>query len=85
MFSECRGLGQPIGEEESLKLAQALKERYILEIEESLKLVSNYRDFRRGSASREGHVIVHDSRGEHMIRWEDLPGMLSFLLGEKTP
>jgi len=82
-FSECRGLGQAIGEEEALMIAGSLIERYIMEIEEALELISKFRDFRRGNASKDGHMTVHDSRGEHIIRWAELPGVLNILLGDE--
>lgn len=74
-FSECRGLGRPISKDSALLMAEALRERYISEILESIALLSRYRDFVRGSPSQDGSCIVHDSAGEHRISWDDLPGL----------
>jgi Fe-S-cluster containining protein len=62
--SECMGIGGNISLDESLKLAELLKERYIMEIEESLALLEKFKGF---IPSGSGSVCVHDSKGEHWI------------------
>lgn len=74
-FSECRGLGRSIAGSDAILMAEALKERYVTEIMESIALLSQYRDFVRGSSSADGVCIVHDSFGEHRILWDDLHGL----------
>jgi hypothetical protein len=58
------GLGGNISDEESLKLAGLLKERYVLEIIESIALLEKFQGFNLGG---NGRVCVHDSEGEHWI------------------
>lgn len=60
---ECDGLGEQITQEESLKLAALLKERYITEIKESILLLQKFRGFVPGGKG----ICVHDSEGEHWI------------------
>jgi Fe-S-cluster containining protein len=72
-FSECSGLGKQISTEASIALAQKIVERYITEIEEAILLISRYEDFERGVASPDGLCIVHDSEGEHRLKWDQLP------------
>lgn len=62
--SECMGPGGNISDRESLELAGVLKERYILEIEESISLFEKFNGFNKGAS---GRVCVHDSEGEHWI------------------
>jgi hypothetical protein len=76
LWSECRGLGGEIGTEDSLILAELLKRRQIVEIREAIKLVQSYDDFERGEPSPYGRCIVHDSTGEHVIDWSEIPGAL---------
>jgi Fe-S-cluster containining protein len=64
--SECRGLGKPMEPEQAEKIAALLKERSIVEIQEAISLLENYRDFQRGRPGR-GICIVHDSEGEHKV------------------
>ncbi len=64
MVSECAGLGEEIGDEESKKIAALLKERYITEIKESILLLERFRGFKPGGR---GNICVHDSEGEHWI------------------
>lgn len=64
--SECKGLGKPIEPAEAGKIAALLKERSIVEIQEAIALLENYRDFQRGRPGK-GICIVHDSEGEHRI------------------
>jgi Fe-S-cluster containining protein len=71
-FSECQGLGEKIGIEESESLAMLLVERTIKEIEEAIALIEKFDDFERGPPSSKGTCIVHDSRGEHKIEWNFL-------------
>jgi Fe-S-cluster containining protein len=61
---ECMGIGGNISDRESLELAGLLKERYILEIKESIALFEKFKGFNRGGS---GKVCVHDSEGEHWI------------------
>jgi len=75
-WSECRGLGGPIGLEESKRLAELLKRRQIVEIKEAIDLVRRYEDFERGDPSPYGQCVVHDSEGEHEIEWSEIPGAL---------
>ncbi|MDF0590452.1 YkgJ family cysteine cluster protein [Candidatus Methanocrinis natronophilus] len=75
-WSECRGLGGEIGTGDSLILAELLKRRQIVEIREAVKLVKRYDDFERGEPSPYGRCIVHDSAGEHLIGWSEIPGAL---------
>jgi Fe-S-cluster containining protein len=62
--SECMGLGGNISDEESLELAGVLKERYVLEIKESIAVLEKFNGFNPGG---NGRVCVHDSEGEHWI------------------
>ncbi len=62
--SECAGLGGKISSEESHKLAALLKERYIIEIEESVALLERFNGFNPGG---KGNRCVHDSEGEHWV------------------
>jgi Fe-S-cluster containining protein len=64
--SECRGLGKPLEPEQAEKIAALLKERCIVEIQEAIALLENYRDFQRGRPGK-GTFIVHDSEGEHKV------------------
>jgi Fe-S-cluster containining protein len=61
---ECMGLGGNISDKESLELAGLLKERYVLEIKESISLFEKFNGFNKGGS---GRVCVHDSEGEHWI------------------
>ncbi|WP_269851981.1 YkgJ family cysteine cluster protein [Methanosarcina horonobensis] len=71
---ECEeGLGDHISAEESLKLAETLLSRYILELEDTLAMYEKYEDFERSEKGREIArnslekgtciYIVHDSKG----------------------
>ncbi|MHC1631105.1 MAG: YkgJ family cysteine cluster protein [Methanotrichaceae archaeon] len=71
-------------DKEYLKLASLIKKRQLIEIEEAMKLVSKYRDFRRGDPSLNGVCVVHDSEGEHRIEWTQVPGLLDRCLGNAT-
>jgi Fe-S-cluster containining protein len=62
--SECIGLGSHISNEESLELAGPLKERYVLEIKESIAILEKFQGFNPGG---NGRMCVHDSEGEHWI------------------
>ncbi len=62
--SECMGLGGNINDRESLELAVLLKERYVLEIKESIAVLEKFNGFNPGG---NGRVCVHDSEGEHWI------------------
>lgn len=64
-WSECRGLGLPIDEQEAARLASGLIYRNIIEIEEAIALTSQFCNFRRGRLAEDGLCIVHDSEGEH--------------------
>lgn len=66
--SVCMGVGGNINSEESLKLASLLKERYIIEIKESIALLEKFNGFNPGGS---GKVCVHDSEGEHWIMSQD--------------
>jgi Fe-S-cluster containining protein len=63
-ISECMGLGGNISDKESLELAGLLKERYVLEIKESIALLEKFKGFNPGGI---GNMCVHDSEGEHWI------------------
>jgi len=65
--SECRGLGKAISSIEAARLADLLKKRYVVELQESLSLLRKYREFERGRPVSKGDCIVHDSEGEHRI------------------
>jgi hypothetical protein len=58
------GLGGNISDKESLELAGLLKERYVLEIKESIALLEKFKGFNPGGI---GNMCVHDSEGEHWI------------------
>jgi len=75
-WSECRGLNKPIEFQESMNLASLIKKRRIIEVQEAIKLISKYMDFKRGLPSRYGLCVIHDSEGEHEIKWSQLRGML---------
>jgi len=64
MISECEGLGNTISDEDAMKMANILKERYIAEIRESIALLEKFRGF---SPSGKGNICVHDSEGEHWL------------------
>ncbi|MCJ7443659.1 MAG: YkgJ family cysteine cluster protein [Methanotrichaceae archaeon] len=64
-FSECNGFGKEIRNEESEELADLLVERLIQEIKESIALIEKFDGFERGTPSKEGLCVVHDSEGEH--------------------
>ncbi len=64
MVSECAGEGGAISNEESKKMAELLKERYIIEIKESIALLEKFRGFKSGGC---GNICVHDSEGEHWV------------------
>jgi hypothetical protein len=59
------GLGGNISDKESLELAGLLKERYVLEIKESISILEKFNGFNPGG---NGSVCVHDSEGEHWIK-----------------
>lgn len=69
MVSECRGKGGEVSSEESKKIAALLKERYIIEIKESIALLEKFRGFKPDGS---GNVCVHDSEGEHWLKYEIL-------------
>lgn len=56
---ECEGLGRDIGRAEALKLARALKDRAIRDVEEAIAVRDRYEPV-RGDAEA---VVVHDSEG----------------------
>lgn len=62
---ECMGLGGNINDKESLELAGLLKERYVLEIKESISILEKFNGFNPGG---NGSVCVHDNEGEHWIK-----------------
>ncbi|GFO96219.1 hypothetical protein ig2599ANME_0407 [groundwater metagenome] len=68
MFSECDGLGNGISDEDALKIAALLKERYIAEIRESIALLEKFRGFKPGGM---GNICIHDSEGEHWVYLSD--------------
>jgi len=55
---ECEGLGRDISRAEAERLAGALKERAVRELEEALAVRDNY-----DPVSADGEVVVHDSEG----------------------
>ncbi len=65
MVSVCEGIGSVISDEDAMKMAALLKERYIAEIRESIALLEKFRGFKPGGR---GDICVHDSEGEHWIR-----------------
>ncbi|MDO8727200.1 MAG: YkgJ family cysteine cluster protein [Candidatus Methanoperedens sp.] len=64
MISECEGLGNTISNEDAMKMAKTLKERYIAEIRESIALLEKFHGF---APSGKGNICVHDSEGEHWL------------------
>ena len=64
MISECEGLGNTISDEDAIKMAKLLKERYLAEIRESIALLEKFRGF---APSGKGDICVHDSEGEHWL------------------
>lgn len=64
MICECEGLGNIISDEDAMKMAKILKERYIAEIRESIALLEKFRGF---VPSGKGDICVHDSEGEHWL------------------
>lgn len=71
MVSECKGLGQPMDEEDAIKLAKLLKGRLLAEITEEIRLLENLEGFEDWEPTRfdsgkgyQGYTIaVHDSSG----------------------
>ena len=72
--SECRGLGKKIDSDEAERIAAQVINRSITEIQEAIALLERYTDFERGSPTKSGACIVHDSEGEHHIAWDELKG-----------
>ncbi len=68
MVSECEGIGNVISDEDAMKLAALLKERYIADIRESIVLLEKFRGFKPGGR---GNLCVHDSKGEHWIYFNE--------------
>lgn len=68
MVSECEGIGSAISDEDAMKTAALLKERYITEIRESIALLEKFGGFKPGGR---GNICVHDSEGEHWIYFND--------------
>ena len=64
MICECEGLGNTIRYDDAMKMAKLLKERYIVEIRESIALLEKFRGF---APSGKGDVCVNDSEGEHWL------------------
>lgn len=64
MICECKGLGNTISDEDAMKMAKLLKERYIAEIRESIALLEKFHGF---AHSGKGDICVHDSEGEHWL------------------
>lgn len=62
--SECIGIGGNINDEESLKFAVLLKQRYIKEIREAIELLEKFNGF---IPCGSGNICVHDSEGEHWL------------------
>ncbi|HET7323372.1 MAG TPA: YkgJ family cysteine cluster protein, partial [Halococcus sp.] len=56
---ECAGLGNDISREDAEKLARALKQRAIRELEEAIAVRENYDPANPDS----GEIVVHDSEG----------------------
>jgi hypothetical protein len=65
----CKGLKNgEMSEEDALAMAQALKERYITELVETIKLFEHYKNGSSGSIIVNGKkYIVHDSEGRHKV------------------
>lgn len=68
MVSECEGPGNAISDEDAMKIAALLKERYMAEIRESIALLEKFRGFKPGGR---GNICVHDSEGEHWVYFND--------------
>jgi len=49
---ECMGIGGKIGDRESLEMARLLKERYVLEIRESMAVFENFNGFNPGGSGK---------------------------------
>lgn len=62
---ECMGIGENISDKDSIELAVLLKERYILDIKESIAVLEKFNGFNTGGS---GIICVHDSEGEHWIK-----------------
>lgn len=70
---ECEGLGLPVSEEESRKMAEAVFSRYLAELEDMLAIYEKFEDFEKGGKGPEIakknakagilSCIVHDSNG----------------------
>lgn len=75
--SDCKGLGQKICKEDSIQLAKSLKERYIIEIKESINLLKNFKEFKVSkygididiTKKKELDIIVHDSEGAWKVKY----------------
>lgn len=65
MVSVCEGIGSAISNEDAMKMAALLKERYIAEIRETIALLEKFMGFKPDGR---GAICVHDSEGEHWIR-----------------
>jgi Fe-S-cluster containining protein len=74
---ECEGLGYPIDERDSCKLAENLLYRYVSELEDTLRMYEKFEDFRREDKGMElakkslekgiCTYIIHDSTGVNKI------------------
>lgn len=60
---ECEGTGRDIKREDALELARSVKERTLKEEREADELLDAYESVE----PPEGHVVVHDSEGAHLV------------------
>ena len=63
VVGECEGTGRDITREDALELARAVKRRAVKEELEARKLLDVYETVE----PPEGHVVVHDSEGAHVV------------------
>ena len=63
VVGECEGTGLDITREDALELARAVKRRTVKEESEADELLDAYEDIE----PPEGHVVVHDSEGAHVV------------------
>ena len=66
-YSLCRGIGGVIESAEAKELAERVRRRSVLELEEAIALTEKFEDFERGKPNKGGDYVVHDSEGEHRI------------------
>lgn len=63
---ECEGVGREISQEDAIEMAKMLKERTIYEIQETIQVKRNYKNF-EGDINE---IVIHDSEGLKDINGE---------------